>query len=159
MHRSQPLDWYCEPLDFSDSYDALLAAKLSYCYYALKILDLFDTVFFVLRKKGTQISFLHVYPHVAVLLASFIGVSFAPGQVLNALTPYTILYDRFFASAGGHAWFFGLMNCFVHVVMYAYYFGSVYSPALKQNLFVKKTITQMQIVSINGHQSKNSTSF
>lgn len=52
--------------------------------------------------------------------------------------------------SGGHAWFFGLMNCFVHVVMYGYYFGSVHSPTLKQNMTVKKSITQMQIVSGRG---------
>lgn len=48
--------------------------------------------------------------------------------------------------SGGHPWLFGLLNCFVHFVMYGYYFGSVYRPSLKQNVFLKKSITQMQIV-------------
>lgn len=48
---------------------------------------------------------------------------------------------------GGQGWLFGLLNCFVHFVMYGYYFGSVYRPKLKQNIFLKKSITQLQIVS------------
>lgn len=70
----------CEPLDFSDTYDGITAAKLCYCYMMLKMLDLLDTLFFVLRKKANQVSFLHVYHHVAVLAASYFGVSFAPGK-------------------------------------------------------------------------------
>lgn len=120
------VNFMCEPLDFTDSYVGLKSAEMSYCYLLLKVLDLFDTIFFVLRKRQRQISFLHVYHHVAILLGSWIAVSWAPG---------------------GHPWFFGLLNCFVHFIMYGYYFGSVYSPTLKQNLMVKKSITQMQIVS------------
>lgn len=37
----------------------------------------------------------------------------------------------------------------MHVIMYGYYFGSVYSPTLKTNLTIKRSITQMQIVSLN----------
>lgn len=35
----------------------------------------------------------------------------------------------------------------MHVIMYSYYFGTVYFPKLKSNIFIKKSITQMQIVS------------
>lgn len=33
---------------------------------ALQYLDFFDTVFIVLRKKDTQLSFLHVYHHATI---------------------------------------------------------------------------------------------
>lgn len=48
---------------------------------------------------------------------------------------------------GGHGWFFGVLNSFVHFIMYGYYFGSVYRPELKQNTLIKKSITQLQMVS------------
>lgn len=48
---------------------------------------------------------------------------------------------------GGHPWLFGLLNCFVHLIMYGYYFGSVYRPQLKTNITIKRSITQLQIVS------------
>lgn len=69
----------CEPLDFSDSIVGLLSAYMVYSYFAVKILDLFDTIFFVLRKKSQQISFLHVYHHVAVLSGAWVAVQWAPG--------------------------------------------------------------------------------
>lgn len=71
----------CESLDFSDSFVGLSSARVVYCYMIVKILDLFDTIFFVLRKKGQQISFLHVYHHVAILLGAWIGVQWAPGEL------------------------------------------------------------------------------
>ncbi|XP_055305050.1 elongation of very long chain fatty acids protein 7-like isoform X2 [Sitodiplosis mosellana] len=123
--KSYKLDFFCEELDFTDSFVGTRSAQMSYCYYLIKLMDLFDTIFFVLRKRTRQISFLHVYHHVAILLASFVGVSWFPG---------------------GHPWLFGMLNCFVHVIMYGYYFGSVYSPKLKVNLTIKRSITQMQII-------------
>lgn len=49
---------------------------------------------------------------------------------------------------GGHPGLvFGTMNCFVHIIMYGYYFGSVFNPQLKANLTIKRSITQLQIVS------------
>jgi len=119
------LNFFCEELDFGDSYIGIRSAQMCYLYFLLKILDLFDTIFFVLRKKAQQISFLHVYHHVAILFGAFVAVQWAPG---------------------GQGWAFGMLNCFVHFIMYGYYFGSVYSPKLKTNLFIKKSITQMQIL-------------
>ncbi|XP_031636096.1 elongation of very long chain fatty acids protein 7-like [Contarinia nasturtii] len=119
------INFYCEELDFSDSWIGVQSAIFSYYYYLIKLLDLFDTVFFVLRKRTRQISFLHVYHHVAVLTGAFIAITWAPG---------------------GHPWLFGLLNSFVHIIMYAYYLGTVYSDTLKTNIFIKRSITQMQII-------------
>lgn len=38
------------------------------------------------------------------------------------------------------------MNSFVHVVMYSYYFLTSYNPEMKQSLWWKKYITQIQLV-------------
>jgi GNS1/SUR4 family len=46
---------------WSDKAIAEIPEKTVYCYS--KLFDLFETIFFVLRKKSNQISFLHVYHH------------------------------------------------------------------------------------------------
>lgn len=121
----QSVNLLCEELDFTDGFRGMKSAQVSYCYLLVKYLDLFDTVFFVLRKRTRQISFLHVYHHVAILCGAYMAVAWVPG---------------------GHPWLFGVLNCFVHVIMYSYYFGSVYNTELKTNLFIKKSITQLQII-------------
>ena len=37
--------------------------KIAWLYYINKYIELLDTVFFVMRKKWNQVSFLHVYHH------------------------------------------------------------------------------------------------
>ncbi|CAD7087456.1 unnamed protein product [Hermetia illucens] len=55
-------DIRCLNVDYSPS--GINEARISYCYYMLKVFDLLDTVFFILRKRYDQASFLHVYHHV-----------------------------------------------------------------------------------------------
>lgn len=47
---------------------------------------------------------------------------------------------------GGHAVVTGIMNAIVHVIMYGYYFVSASSPNVKNSLWWKKHITQIQII-------------
>lgn len=75
------INYWCEELDFSDSFLGMRSAQVSYCYFLVKLLDLFDTVFFVLRKRTRQISFLHIYHHTAILVGAYIAVSWAPGNL------------------------------------------------------------------------------
>ncbi|XP_031636103.1 elongation of very long chain fatty acids protein-like [Contarinia nasturtii] len=119
------INYFCEELDYSDSWIGTQSAMGSYFYFLTKILDLLDTVFFVLRKRTRQISFLHVYHHMLVYVGGFAFISMAPG---------------------GHLWLFAVLNLFVHIIMYSYYFGTVCSENLKTNIFIKRSITQMQII-------------
>lgn len=48
-------------------------ARAVWLYYMAKIIELLDTVFFVLRKKHQQVSFLHVYHHTLMPICSFLG--------------------------------------------------------------------------------------
>lgn len=50
--------------------------------------------------------------------------------------------------AGSHGTFLGVINAFVHVVMYSYYFLTSYRPELRNSLWWKKHITQIQLVRI-----------
>lgn len=75
------MDFKCQPLDFTYSALGLHSAICAYAYFLLKILDLFDTIFFVLRKRARQISFLHVYHHIAILSGAWVAISWAPGNL------------------------------------------------------------------------------
>ncbi|KAG0431084.1 hypothetical protein HPB47_022110 [Ixodes persulcatus] len=94
-------------------------------YVAVRYADFLDTVFFVLRKKFTHITHLHVIHHTVVAVNAWFWVLFAPeGQPALGLA----------------------MNAFVHVVMYAYYFLATLGPNVRQYLWWKKYLTTMQIV-------------
>lgn len=117
----------CEPIDYSNDPTAVQIAQGVHTYYLLKISDLVDTIFFVLRKKDRQVSFLHVYHHTGMVVLTWVGCKWL---------------------AGGHSIFTGFINSIIHIVMYTYYLVTAFSPEHKNNVWWKKYITQMQIVSI-----------
>lgn len=47
----------------------------------LKLVELLDTVFFVLRKKQNQVSFLHVYHHTIMAVFTWGYLKYLPGKV------------------------------------------------------------------------------
>nr|XP_019538770.2 elongation of very long chain fatty acids protein 7-like [Aedes albopictus] len=115
----------CQGVDYSTEGVPLAITRRAYIYFMVKVLDLLDTVFFVLRKKQNQVTFLHVYHHTGMVMLSWSGVKWFPG---------------------GHSVFMGFINSFVHVVMYYYYFLTSISPKYKGNVWWKKHITQLQII-------------
>lgn len=54
-------------------------ARGVYLYFLAKISELLDTVFFVLRKKERQISFLHLYHHTVMPMISWGATKYYPG--------------------------------------------------------------------------------
>jgi len=86
----------CQPIDYSRDPSAVRLTELAHYYLLTKIMDLMDTVFFVLRKKQNQVTFLHVYHHAGMVALSWFGTKYF---------------------AGGHSVFMGLINSFVHVIM------------------------------------------
>lgn len=54
-------------------------ARGVYLYFLAKISELLDTVFFVLRKKDRQISFLHLYHHTVMPMISWGATKYYPG--------------------------------------------------------------------------------
>lgn len=115
-------NFMCEPVDYSNDPVALLAANEIHNFYLTKILDLMDTVFFVLRKKQRQVTFLHLYHHAGMVLAVWIATRFLPG---------------------GHVVFIGLVNTLVHTVMYTYYLWAIFDTSSR--IWWKKYITLLQI--------------
>ncbi|XP_055695698.1 elongation of very long chain fatty acids protein AAEL008004-like isoform X2 [Lutzomyia longipalpis] len=118
--------WKCQPIDHTVvTPERLQLIFVSYVYFLTKILDLMDTVFFVLRKKYNQITFLHTYHHGGMVLGTFIFAKFM---------------------AGSHSTLLGVLNAYIHIIMYTYYFLTAFNSNLKNSIWWKKYITQMQMV-------------
>ncbi|NP_001181184.1 very long chain fatty acid elongase 7 isoform X1 [Macaca nemestrina] len=115
----------CEIVDYSQSPTALRMARTCWLYYFSKFVELLDTIFFVLRKKNNQVTFLHVFHHTIMPWTWWFGVKFA---------------------AGGLGTFHALLNTAVHVVMYSYYGLSALGPAYQKYLWWKKYLTSLQLV-------------
>lgn len=63
--------WKCHMPGYSN----LSHVKLLYFAYLLKGVELIETICFVLRKKLTQMSFLHIYHHVSTFVFAYFGVT------------------------------------------------------------------------------------
>ncbi|OQR68363.1 elongation of very long chain fatty acids protein 4-like [Tropilaelaps mercedesae] len=96
----------------------------SVAYFYVRVLDLLDTVFFVLAKKFSHISFLHVYHHVMVVTSAYVFLRSGWGNVI---------------------YYVSILNSMVHIVMYFYYFLSTF-PSMKPHLFWKRYLTVMQLI-------------
>ena len=55
--------WRCEPVDYSQDAEALRALNLAWIFYFSKIIDMIDSVIFLMKKKFSHLSFLHVFHH------------------------------------------------------------------------------------------------
>uniref|UniRef100_A0A8C5Z882 Elongation of very long chain fatty acids protein 7 n=1 Tax=Marmota marmota marmota TaxID=9994 RepID=A0A8C5Z882_MARMA len=118
----------CEIVDYSRSPTALRVIRMAHTcwlYYFSKFIELLDTIFFVLRKKNSQVTFLHVFHHTIMPWTWWFGVKFA---------------------AGGLGTFHAFINTAVHVVMYFYYGLCAMGPAYQKYLWWKKYLTSLQLV-------------
>lgn len=98
----------------------------TYLYFAAKLTELLDTVFFVVRKKDSQISFLHLYHHTIMVIATWALLKYSP--------THTIIFT-------------GFLNSLVHVFMYTYYGLAALGPNVAKYLTWKKYMTTFQLVS------------
>ncbi|XP_070142647.1 very long chain fatty acid elongase AAEL008004 isoform X2 [Drosophila kikkawai] len=115
----------CQPVDYTDSPTSRRMVHACWWYYFSKFTEFMDTIFFVLRKKTSQVTTLHVIHHGCMPMSVWFGVKFTPG---------------------GHSTFFGLLNTFVHIVMYTYYMFSAMGPQYQKYLWWKKYLTTLQMV-------------
>lgn len=118
-------DFFCEEINYDKDAAGMSVPITTYIIYWLKICDLLDTIFFVLRKKYNQITFLHVYHHTIMVFYVWLCLKYV---------------------AGGQMIYLGFINSFVHMVMYFYYMMTAYNPAYKKSPWWKKHITQLQLV-------------
>ncbi|NXP50552.1 ELOV4 protein, partial [Heliornis fulica] len=129
--------YLCQPVDYSHSELAMRMARVCWWFFFSKVIELLDTVFFILRKKQEQVTFLHVYHHGTMLFNWWSGVKYVPG---------------------GQAFFIGMLNSFVHIFMYGYYALASLGPQMHGCLWWKRYLTIMQLcqfVAIAAHSSYN----
>ncbi|XP_073818818.1 very long chain fatty acid elongase AAEL008004 isoform X4 [Musca autumnalis] len=115
----------CQPVEYADTPRVNRMVHACWWYYFSKFTEFMDTIFFVLRKKESQITTLHVIHHGCMPMSVWFGVKFTPG---------------------GHSTFFGLLNTFVHIIMYTYYMFSAMGPQFQKYLWWKKYLTTLQMV-------------
>lgn len=97
----------------------------AYWYYIAKMIELLDTVFFVLKKNQHQVTFLHVYHHSVMVLWAYYYLKYAFGEQGVVI---------------------GFMNSFVHIIMYTYYLLAALGPQMKKYLWWKRYLTGLQLV-------------
>lgn len=117
--------WRCDLIDTSSSPQALRMIRASWMFYFSKYIELLDTVFFVLRKKQSQITFLHVFHHSFMPWSWWWGITLTP--------------------VGGMGSFHAMVNACVHVIMYFYYLLSAAGPRFQKYLWWKKYMTAIQL--------------
>ncbi|XP_060528566.1 elongation of very long chain fatty acids protein AAEL008004-like [Cylas formicarius] len=115
----------CQPVDYSNRPSTIRMAHVSWWYFFSKFTEFLDTVFFILRKKFDHITTLHVIHHGIMPMSVWFGVKYTPG---------------------GHSTFFGLLNTFVHIVMYFYYMLTALGPQVQKYLWWKKYLTSLQMI-------------
>jgi len=116
----------CEPIDYSSNPQALGILNGFYWTYFLKMFELLETVFFILRKKSNQVTKLHVYHHASTIALAYIGCKFVGGAV--ASVPI-------------------MLNSFIHILMYTYYLLSSLGPTWQKKLAPwKPRLTMAQMV-------------
>ncbi|CAO2588709.1 Elongation of very long chain fatty acids protein 1 [Lemmus lemmus] len=117
--------WRCDPVDFSNSPEALRVSRALGRRWHSTFPPLFSQVIFILRKKDGQVTFLHVFHHSVLPWSWWWGIKIAPG---------------------GMGSFHAMINSSVHVVMYLYYGLSALGPVAQPFLWWKKYMTAIQLV-------------
>lgn len=115
----------CRPVDpYQRDEKTLNQIYYGYMFFTSRLVEFADTVFFVLRKKNSQMTSFHVFHHSSVPTATWFFLKFAPG---------------------GNSGIFPFINTLIHTIMYSYYFLATFG-SMKPYLGWKKYLTQMQIV-------------
>ncbi|KAJ8942636.1 hypothetical protein NQ318_013349, partial [Aromia moschata] len=115
----------CQPIDYSENPKAMRILRAFYMAYFLKMIELVETVFFILRKKFNQVTGLHVYHHISTFMLAYVGTRFLGGGMLGIPV---------------------MLNCFIHVLMYFYYYLSTFGQKWQKILASwKPKLTLMQM--------------
>lgn len=72
--------WQCQPVTYHSDTKSIAALTYAYHTFLLKLVELVETVFFVLRKKQNQVSKLHVYHHVSTAMLGYIMTKYIGGK-------------------------------------------------------------------------------
>jgi len=75
--------WKCETNDMyvDTKEDIEEIYHLNWLFYWLRLIELLETMFFIMRKKQEQISFLHVYHHISTLFFLYLANRYSAGEL------------------------------------------------------------------------------
>lgn len=116
---------YCQGMNYSTDENSIALLNNLYYYLCVRIIDFADTLFFVLKKKFSHITQLHVIHHTIVAFSGWQFMQFG---------------------ADGQSVFGVCLNSTIHVIMYSYYFLATLGPQVQKYLWWKKYLTTIQIV-------------
>ena len=102
-----------------------ITTSTCYLYYINKYVEFADTFFFIAHKKFRNVNRLQLIHHAIMPIYGFLLCRWLPG---------------------GHETFGGMFNCFVHVIMYSYYFLAAMGPQMQPYLWWKKYLTTFQMI-------------
>ncbi|KAH9383678.1 hypothetical protein HPB48_025444 [Haemaphysalis longicornis] len=121
---------FCQGINYrSPTETDMTILRLAWWYSFVRVADFMDTVFFVLRKKNAQITFLHVIHHFLVVFSGWLFLNLG---------------------GDGHPIFGVCVNAIVHVIMYSYYFLAAIGPQMQKYLWWKRYLTELQIAQFVG---------
>ncbi|KAL6483933.1 hypothetical protein MHYP_G00088060 [Metynnis hypsauchen] len=123
--RAAGYSYLCQPVNYSNDVNEVRIASALWWYYISKGVEFLDTVFFIMRKKFNQVSFLHVYHHCTMFILWWIGIKWVPG---------------------GQSFFGATINSGIHVLMYGYYGLAAFGPHMQKYLWWKKYLTIIQMI-------------
>ncbi|XP_031765778.1 elongation of very long chain fatty acids protein [Galleria mellonella] len=117
----------CMLPDYSMNPEALRMLSFLWWTLFIKIFEMMETMFYILRKKYRQASFLHIYHHISTFTFVWMAVKYVGGGITS---------------------FSPMLNSAVHVIMYSYYLlSAVGSPSTKAFLAkYKKWLTMFQMI-------------
>ncbi|XP_043929674.1 elongation of very long chain fatty acids protein 4 [Protopterus annectens] len=123
--RAARYSYICQSVNYSEDVNEMRIASALWWYYVSKGIEYIDTVCFILRKKFSQVTFLHVYHHCSMFTLWWIGIKWVPG---------------------GQSFFGAHMNALIHVIMYLYYGLAACGPQFQKYLWWKRYLTVLQLV-------------
>ncbi|KAG5680915.1 hypothetical protein PVAND_010393 [Polypedilum vanderplanki] len=94
----------------------------------LRLFEFIETVFFILRKKFDQVSFLHVYHHIGTVVCLYLFTKHN-GGIMGI--------------------YFGAINSCIHIIMYGYYLISSFENMRKFSNLIKPFLTAIQITQLS----------
>ncbi|NWH74221.1 ELOV2 protein, partial [Piaya cayana] len=106
----------CQNLHSAGEADVRVA-KVLWWYYFSKVIEFMDTIFFVLRKKSSQITFLHVYHHATMFNIWWCVLNWIPC---------------------GQSFFGPTLNSFIHVLIYS---RMIFPPQIQFLLTIAHTLS------------------
>ncbi|CAO1420817.1 unnamed protein product [Diamesa tonsa] len=108
-------------------YNSNMIGVFKWTFFAVmvRIAELLETIFFVLRKKQNQVSILHVYHHTSTILLLWIFTKYSSGMMEV---------------------FIMTLNSIIHIMMYSYYLLATFKVFAKYLTAFKPFLTSLQLI-------------